>query len=49
MQDAIARNAHRLQYALIDDFPDDAVDIILRGAYHHAASLSHHHIGKKKT
>ncbi|KAJ8602235.1 hypothetical protein CTAYLR_003683 [Chrysophaeum taylorii] len=35
MQAIIAQNAHRLQYAYYD-FPDDAVDIILRGAWHMA-------------
>lgn len=35
MQSALARNAHRLQYALLD-YPDDAVDILLKGAWHMA-------------
>lgn len=35
MQHNIAAHAHRLQYAL-DDYPDDAVDVILRGAAHMA-------------
>lgn len=35
MQHTIAANAHRLQYA-IDEYPDDAVDILLKGAAHMA-------------
>jgi len=35
IQGTIAQHAHRLQYAL-DDYPDDAIDIILRGAWHMA-------------
>ncbi|KAJ8605593.1 hypothetical protein CTAYLR_000031 [Chrysophaeum taylorii] len=35
MQASIAVNAHRLQYAL-EDYPDDAVDILLKGAWHFA-------------
>lgn len=40
MQHTIAANAHRLQYAL-DDVPDDAVDLILRGAAHMARARDH--------
>ena len=36
MQNTITHQAHRLQYALNDASPDDAVDIILRGAWHMA-------------
>lgn len=37
MQISIAQHAHRLQYAL-SDYPDDAVDILLHGAWHMARS-----------
>ncbi|KAJ8604665.1 hypothetical protein CTAYLR_009805 [Chrysophaeum taylorii] len=37
MQATIALHAHRLHYA-IDDYPDDAVDLLLKGAAHLAAT-----------
>lgn len=37
MQSELAQNAHRMQYALVDE-SDDAVDILLKGAWHLARS-----------
>lgn len=37
MQSELAQNAHRVQYALVDE-SDDAVDILLKGAWHLARS-----------